>query len=59
MTKVDIVNRLSGNVGLSRNEAQEIVEVIFGTLKETVVAGESVKVARFVTFMINKTLYPL
>jgi nucleoid DNA-binding protein len=59
MTKVDIVNRLSGNVGLPRNEAQEIVEVIFGTLKETVVAGESVKVARFGTFMINKTLYPL
>ena len=49
MTKADIVNRLSGNVGLPRNEAQEIVEVIFDTLKETLVAGESVKVAGFGT----------
>jgi len=30
---------------------RKIVEVIFGTLKETVVAGESVKVARFGTFI--------
>ena len=54
MTKADIVNRLSGNIGLPRNEAREIVEVIFDTLKETLVAGESVKVAGFGTFMIKK-----
>src|SRR5664279_478023 len=54
MTKADIVNRLSVNVGLPRNESQEIVEVIFDTLKETLVAGESVKVAGFGTFMIKK-----
>ena len=45
MTKADIANRLSGHIGLPRNEAQEIVEVIFDTLKETLIAGESVKVA--------------
>jgi integration host factor subunit alpha len=54
MTKADIENRLSVSVGLPRNESEEVLEVIFDTLKETLVAGESVKVAGFGTFMIKK-----
>lgn len=54
MTKTDIVNLLCDKVGLPKKESQEIVHVIFGALRETVIAGESVKVAGFGTFTVRK-----
>jgi integration host factor subunit alpha len=54
MTKADIVNLLFEKVGLPKNETQEIVEVIFDTVKQTLVAGESVKVSGFGTFTVRK-----
>ena len=54
MTKADIVNVLFEKVGLPKNETQEIVEVIFDTLKQTLIAGESVKVSGFGTFTVRK-----
>ena len=54
MTKADIVKQVFENVGLPKNEAQEIVEVCFNTLKQTLVAGESVKVSGFGTFTTRK-----
>lgn len=54
MTKADIVKQVFENVGLPKNEAQEIVEVIFNTLKQTLVAGESVKLSGFGTFTSKK-----
>jgi integration host factor subunit alpha len=41
-------------VGLPKNETQDIVEVIFDTLKQTLIAGESVKVSGFGTFTVRK-----
>ena len=54
MTKADIVNLLFEKVGLPKNETQDIVEVIFDTLKQTLIAGESVKVSGFGTFTVRK-----
>jgi len=54
MTKADIVNQVFENVGLPRKEAQAIVEVIFNTVKQTLVAGESLKLAGFGTFTTKK-----
>ena len=54
MTKADIVKLVFENVGLPKNEAHEIVEFIFNTLKQTLVAGESVKVSGFGTFTTRK-----
>ncbi len=54
MTKADIVNLVVGKVGLPRNESQEIVEAVFDTIKETLIAGESVKVSVFGTFNVRK-----
>lgn len=54
MTKADIVNRLAEKDGLPKAAAQEIVETIFDTLKQTLVVGESVKVSGFGTFSIRK-----
>lgn len=54
MTKADIVNLVVGKVGLPRNESQEIVEAVFDTIKETLIAGESVKISVFGTFNVRK-----
>ncbi len=54
MTKADIVNILAEKDGLPKADAQEIVETIFHTLTQTLVAGESVKVSGFGTFSVRK-----
>jgi integration host factor subunit alpha len=54
MTKIDIVNLIFEKVGLPKKEAQQIVDTLFETLKETLVAGESVKISGFGTFNVRK-----
>lgn len=54
MTKADIVSLLSDKVGLPKKESQGIVHVIFDALRQTVIAGESVKVSGFGTFTVRK-----
>jgi integration host factor subunit alpha len=54
MTKADIVNFVLGKVGLPRNETQVIVEALFDTLKQTLIAGESVKISGFGTFTVRR-----
>jgi len=54
MTKADIVNLLFEKVGLPKGETQEIVEVIFDSLKSTLAAGESVKISGFGTFNVRR-----
>lgn len=54
MTKADIVNFVFERVGLPKNEAQEMVEVVFDTIKQTLVAGESIKISGFGTFNVRK-----
>lgn len=54
MTKADIVNNVFEKVGLSKNETQAIVESVFDTIKQTLIAGESVKITGFGTFNVRK-----
>ncbi|MBI4823645.1 MAG: integration host factor subunit alpha [Nitrospirae bacterium] len=54
MTKADIVEIIFDKVGLSKKEAQDILEVIFETIKNAVTEGESVKVSKFGTFNVRK-----
>ncbi|MBZ0157782.1 MAG: integration host factor subunit alpha [Alphaproteobacteria bacterium] len=54
MTKADIVNYVFEKVGLPRNEAQNIVEIVFDSIKQTLIAGESIKVSGFGTFNVRK-----
>jgi integration host factor subunit alpha len=54
MTKIDIVNLIFEKVGLPKNEAQQIVDALFETLKETLIAGESIKISGFGTFNVRK-----
>lgn len=54
MIKADIVETVFEKVGLSKIEAQEIVELLFETIKQTLAEGESVKISGFGTFNVKK-----
>lgn len=54
MTKADLVEIIFEKVGLSKKEAQDIIEIIFDTIKQSFVDGESVKVPGFGTFNVRK-----
>lgn len=54
MTKADIVNLVFEKVGLPKNEAHEMVEAVFDTIKQTLIAGESIKISGFGTFNVRK-----
>ncbi len=54
MTKADLVEIIFEKVGLSKKEAQDIVEIIFNTIKQSFVEGESVKIPGFGTFNVRK-----
>ncbi len=54
MTKADLVDIIFGKVGLSKIESQNIIEMIFDTIRVTLVEGESVKVSGFGTFNVKK-----
>ncbi len=54
MTKADLVDLIFGKVGLSKIESQNLIELIFDTVKQTLVEGESVKVSGFGTFNVKK-----
>lgn len=56
MTKADIVDTIFEKVGLSKKEAQDIVEYLFETMKQTFVEGESIKISGFGTFNVRKKL---
>jgi integration host factor subunit alpha len=54
MTKADLVERIFEKIGLSKKEAQEIIEILFDTMKQTFVEGESVKLSGFGTFNVRQ-----
>ena len=54
MTKADLVETIFQKVGLSKKEAQDIIEIIFDTVKQSFIEGESVKISGFGTFNIRK-----
>lgn len=53
MTKADIVERISGKVGLSKKECAELVEQVFDILKSTLEQGEEIKLSGFGKFEVR------
>ncbi len=56
MTKADLVDAIFEKVGLSKKEAQDIIEILFQTIKQTFAEGESVKISGFGTFNVRKKM---
>jgi integration host factor subunit alpha len=53
MTKADLVEIVYEKAGLSKKEAQEIVEDIFDTLKNTLKSGDKIKISGFGNFVLR------
>jgi integration host factor subunit alpha len=54
MTKADLANEVYQNVGISKVEAFDMVELLLNTLKMTLAEGEAIKIAGFGTFLVRK-----
>lgn len=54
MTKADIVSLVFEKIGLPKQEAEEMVELILDTIKQTLKEGETVKLSGFGNFIVRK-----
>lgn len=54
MTKAEIIEAICENVGgFSKREAAQLVDVVFGTMKETLAAGYKIKISGFGNFVVR------
>lgn len=54
MTKADIVEKVYQQIGFSKKEASELVELVFGTLKDALCGGGKVKISGFGNFVVRE-----
>lgn len=54
MTKADIVEKIQSQIGYSKRESAEILELVFDTIKKTLESGEKIKVAGFGNFEVKQ-----
>ena len=54
MTKADLVETIYEKIGFSRKESAEIVDLVFDIMKETLEAGEKIKISGFGNFIVRK-----
>ncbi|GKS65462.1 MAG: integration host factor subunit alpha [Nitrospira sp.] len=53
MRKADIAEEIFKQVGISKNEASDIVEFVLNLLKSVLQKGDSVKIAGFGNFVVR------
>ena len=54
MTKADIISEVFDKVGLPKQDAEEMVEMILDLIKRTLKEGETVKLSGFGNFVVRK-----
>ncbi len=54
MTKADIVEALYEKVGFSKKEAADLVELVFDSIKNTLSAGQKIKISGFGNFVVRE-----
>jgi len=54
MTKAEIVSEIIDKVDMPKQDADEIMEMILDSIKQTLKAGESVKLSGFGNFVVRK-----
>lgn len=53
LTKADMADYLTGNVGLSKREAKDFVELMFEEIRSALARGEEVKLSGFGNFELH------
>jgi len=54
LTRADLADAVVNQVGLPRNESQDLVEMILGEIGSTLAKGETVKLSSFGSFGIRE-----
>ncbi len=54
MTKADIISDVFDKVGLPKQDAEELVEMILDTIKQTLKQSETVKLSGFGNFVVRQ-----
>ena len=54
LTKADIIQTVSDQIGLTKNQSVEVVETLLELLKRTMASGEDVLVSGFGKFVVQK-----
>ena len=54
MTKADIISEVFDKIGLPKQDAEEMVEMILDLIKQTLKEGETVKLSGFGNFVVRK-----
>ena len=54
MTKADIAEKIHAATGLPKKEAASMMEAVFAIMKESLQAGESIKVSGFGNFEVKQ-----
>ncbi len=54
LTKADLVDQVYQRIGFSKREATDYVEKTFDLIRQTMLSGQSVKIAGFGTFIVKK-----
>ncbi len=53
MTKADLIESVYSQVGFSKKEAADLVDLVFETIKDTLAAGEKIKISGFGNFVVR------
>jgi integration host factor subunit alpha len=54
MTKADIAERIQANTGFTKKDSSEMLESVFSIIKNTLEAGEKIKIAGFGNFEVKQ-----
>jgi integration host factor subunit alpha len=54
MTKADIVEKIHTTTGLSKKDSSEMMESVFTIMKESLEAGETIKISGFGNFEVKQ-----
>jgi integration host factor subunit alpha len=54
MTKADLVERIHTNTGFTKKESTDMLESVFSIMKNTLEAGEKIKIACFGNFEVKQ-----
>ncbi|MGY8960529.1 MAG: integration host factor subunit alpha [Alphaproteobacteria bacterium] len=54
VTRADLTEAIYQEVGLSRNESADLVEMVLGEISDALAKGETVKIASFGTFIVRQ-----
>lgn len=54
MTKADLIESVYQKIGFSKKESADLVELIFGTMKDTLSQGKKIKISGFGNFVVRE-----